>query len=74
VRAVVRMVEILREETGLSAVALSGGVFQNVYLSGKVEQELEDRGFEVLVHQEVPPNDACIALGQVHVGREYLKT
>ena len=73
-RAVVRMVEILREETGLSAVALSGGVFQNVYLSGKVEQELEDRGFEVLVHQEVPPNDACIALGQVHVGREYLKT
>ncbi|SMC21232.1 Hydrogenase maturation protein, carbamoyltransferase HypF [Desulfacinum hydrothermale DSM 13146] len=73
VRAIVHLVERLRQETGLSAVALSGGVFQNIYLSRRLEEDLIDQGFQVLIHEQVPPNDACISLGQAHVGREHLK-
>jgi hydrogenase maturation protein HypF len=57
----------LREERGLYEVALSGGVFQNVTLLGKTLPLLEDDGFVVYVHRVVPPNDACIALGQAVV-------
>jgi len=54
----------LADRAGLGTVALSGGVFQNVRLSEVVENELSRRGFEVLVHELVPPNDGGISLGQ----------
>jgi hydrogenase maturation protein HypF len=54
----------LREETGLDEVALSGGVFQNVTLLGKAVPLLRESGFSVYTHRLVPPNDACISLGQ----------
>ncbi len=54
----------LREETGLEVVALSGGVFQNVTLLGRVVPLLEASGFTVCTHRLVPPNDAGISLGQ----------
>jgi hydrogenase maturation protein HypF len=54
--------------TGLQRVALSGGVFQNGTLSQRLEATLEKLGFEVHTHQHVPPNDACIALGQAYIG------
>jgi hydrogenase maturation protein HypF len=57
----------LREETGLHEVALSGGVFQNVTLLGKTLPLLAGDGFAVYVHRLVPPNDACISLGQAVV-------
>ena len=53
-----------REETGLSTVALSGGVFQNELLLRLVEQGLQREGFRVLRHHLIPPNDGGIALGQ----------
>jgi hydrogenase maturation protein HypF len=59
----------LRDRTGVGSVALSGGVFQNRRLSGAVRGQLTDRGFEVLEHRVVPPNDGGISLGQVVVGR-----
>lgn len=58
-----------RESTGLSAVALSGGVFQNRRLVELLVPELERAGFEVLRHRQVPPNDGGIALGQAAIGR-----
>jgi hydrogenase maturation protein HypF len=53
---------------GSHTVALSGGVFQNALLLRLVSATLRDRGFEVITHQYVPPNDGGIALGQLLVG------
>jgi hydrogenase maturation protein HypF len=55
---------LLRERHGLSTVALSGGVFQNLLLLHAVAGRLEARGFRVLVHARVPCNDGGISLGQ----------
>ncbi|MGH8975702.1 MAG: Sua5/YciO/YrdC/YwlC family protein, partial [Acidimicrobiia bacterium] len=57
----------LRDEHGLATVALSGGVFQNLLLLGRLVDGLEARGFRVLVHSRVPPNDGGISLGQAAV-------
>jgi len=57
----------LREESGLKEVALSGGVFQNVALLARTLPLLEEDGFVIYVHRLVPPNDACISLGQAVV-------
>jgi len=57
----------LRETTGLTTVALSGGVFQNLLLLERTVTGLEAEGFGVLVHHRVPPNDGGISLGQAAV-------
>ncbi|RLB21841.1 MAG: carbamoyltransferase HypF [Deltaproteobacteria bacterium] len=59
-----RMAKKGREETGLSDVFLSGGVFQNTFLLEKAWDILNDNGFRVHIHQQIPPNDGCISLGQ----------
>jgi len=45
-------------------VVLSGGCFQNRYLTERAAAQLEARGFSVHTHQRVPANDGGIALGQ----------
>ncbi|HEU5421469.1 MAG TPA: carbamoyltransferase HypF [Streptosporangiaceae bacterium] len=57
----------LRDRHGLSVVALSGGVFQNLLLTDRVVSGLTARGFRVLVHHRVPCNDGGISLGQAAV-------
>ena len=54
----------IREKTGLDTAALSGGVFQNRLLTRLTKEGLEKKGFKVLLHSLVPPNDGGIALGQ----------
>lgn len=53
---------------GLDRVVLSGGVFQNRYLTRKCREILESGGLKVYSHCQVPCNDAGIALGQVAIG------
>jgi hydrogenase maturation protein HypF len=55
---------LVRADTGLARVALSGGVFQNRYLTEKCVAILKRGGFEVITHSLVPPNDGGLALGQ----------
>jgi hydrogenase maturation protein HypF len=57
----------LRERHGLSTVALSGGVFQNLLLLHAAVGQLEERGFRVLTHSRVPCNDGGISFGQAVV-------
>ena len=49
---------------GLRQIVLSGGVFQNRYLTERAVGVLESRRYVVHTHQRVPPNDGGIALGQ----------
>ena len=58
---------LLREQHGLTTVALSGGVFQNLLLLGRTVTRLEAQGFTVLTHSRVPCNDGGISLGQAVV-------
>lgn len=49
-------------------VVLSGGCFQNRYLTERMITRLRQEGFEPFWHQWVPPNDGGISLGQAVVG------
>jgi hydrogenase maturation protein HypF len=49
---------------GIQKVALSGGVFQNVLLLRMSRELLQKKGFQVLIHSQVPPNDGGLSLGQ----------
>ncbi|MDF1851994.1 MAG: carbamoyltransferase HypF [Verrucomicrobiales bacterium] len=54
-------------EAGQSRVALSGGCFQNRYLTETVIRRLREEGFTPIWHRLVPPNDGGLALGQAYV-------
>jgi hydrogenase maturation protein HypF len=55
---------LISDETGITQVALSGGVFQNRLLLRKAVGLLEGSGFQVLTHRQVPCNDGGVSLGQ----------
>ena len=62
----------VREQFGVSEVALSGGVWQNMTLLGKSLELLEEDGCTVYVHSLVPPNDGGLALGQAAVAAQAM--
>jgi hydrogenase maturation protein HypF len=62
----------LRQDTGISEVALSGGVWQNITLLTKTVNLLEGDGFTVLLHHQTPPNDGGVALGQAVIAAKRL--
>ena len=49
---------------GQQQVVLTGGCFQNRYLTERVVRRLEAENFSPYWHQRVPPNDGGISLGQ----------
>jgi hydrogenase maturation protein HypF len=74
VATVVRnMVLRVHQRTGILDVALSGGTFQNLYLLSMVTNVLTADGMRVHTNSLMPPNDACISLGQAYLARERLK-
>jgi hydrogenase maturation protein HypF len=62
----------VRSARRVNRVALSGGVFQNMFLLEQTCRLLRAEGFEVLTHQRVPPNDGGISLGQAVVANAQL--
>ena len=59
------IVDVARD-LGMKRIALTGGVFQNKLLTELAAKGLQEGGFEVLLHQNIPPNDGGIAAGQVY--------
>jgi hydrogenase maturation protein HypF len=53
------------KRVGESCIVLSGGCFQNRYLTWRAVKRLREEKFRPYWHQRVPPNDGGIALGQV---------
>ena len=62
--ALVNWIVEVAEQVKEKQIVLSGGVFQNRYLTERAAAVLESRGFVVYTHRQVPPNDGGIALGQ----------
>lgn len=58
---------LLREKLAINTVALSGGVWQNIYLMEGTVKVLTEAGFEVLSNAKVPTNDGGISYGQAAV-------
>jgi hydrogenase maturation protein HypF len=63
--ALAEAVVAVAKRVGERRVALSGGCFQNRYLTERTVWRLQTEGFQPYWHQRVPPNDGGIALGQV---------
>jgi hydrogenase maturation protein HypF len=61
----VEMMVAVAKAAGAERIALSGGCFQNAYLTERAVRRLREEGFRPYWHQRVPPNDGGIALGQV---------
>ncbi len=62
------MVVQVAKKTGEERVVLSGGCFQNRYLTERTVTRLRNEGFKPYWHQRVPPNDGGISLGQLYAG------
>jgi hydrogenase maturation protein HypF len=62
------LVEIIiniARQVGEKQVLLTGGCFQNKYLTERAIQRLQEEQFQPYWHQYIPPNDGGIALGQI---------
>jgi len=62
--ALVEALVDVAQRFGNTRVVLSGGCFQNRYLTERAIDRLRHAGFEPYWHQHVPPNDGGLALGQ----------
>ena len=63
----------IRQDYNINYVALSGGVFQNSFLLERAFKKLKKEHCKVLVHKALPPNDACISLGQSLIADAQIK-
>ena len=62
------LVEIIinvAQKIGEKQVVLTGGCWQNRYLTERAIQRLQQEKFHPYWHQHIPPNDGGIALGQI---------
>ncbi|RPH94636.1 carbamoyltransferase HypF [candidate division KSB1 bacterium] len=59
-----RAAEAIRDKSGITLAALSGGCFHNTFLHESLAERLQQLGFDVITHREVPPNDGGVSLGQ----------
>ncbi|MEB3308604.1 MAG: carbamoyltransferase HypF [Snowella sp.] len=63
--SLVEIMVAIAQLVGESNVLLTGGCFQNRYLTERAIDRLKAEGFVPHWHHQIPPNDGGIALGQV---------
>ncbi len=73
VETFVRLAQLLRDESGLDRVCLSGGCFHNAFLLTTLTRRLELSGFRVFSQSAVPSGDGGLSLGQVMVAARSMK-
>jgi hydrogenase maturation protein HypF len=71
--ALVDAIVCVAQAVGEGQVALTGGCFQNRLLTERAARRLDEAGFQVLLHRQVPPNDGGISLGQAMVAAALMK-
>jgi len=72
--AMVEIIVTVARHVGQTRIVLTGGCFQNRYLTERSVQRLLEEGFRPYWHQRVPTNDGGIALGQViDAGRNHVR-
>ena len=72
--ATAELVRRAAQASGLSTVALGGGVFQNARLLESMMERLEGSHLRVLVPRRLPPNDGAISYGQAAVAAAILSS
>src|SRR6266496_5210629 len=72
VAMLVRLANLLRERMGLNRVCLSGGAFNNLYLTEHLCARLVENGFDVFTNREVPCGDGGLSLGQAIIAAHKL--
>ncbi len=67
------VVVALAQRAAKAQVVLSGGCFQNRYLTERIIEQLRANGFQPFWQQRIPPNDGGIALGQVYLATSAMR-
>jgi hydrogenase maturation protein HypF len=62
--ALAEMIVVVAKKIGEQNVVLTGGCFQNCYLTERTVARLREEKFRPYWHNQIPPNDGGIALGQ----------
>jgi len=70
---VVEMIVAVAHQAGEQKIALTGGCFQNRYLTERAVHRLRTEGFKPYWHHQIPPNDGGIAAGQIVGAMRALK-
>ncbi len=68
VNLILQLATEIRESTGLDRVVLTGGTFQNRFLTLQARTKLEAEGFKVILPETIPVNDQGICVGQLAIG------
>lgn len=63
--SLVAVMVAIAKQIGIEKIGLTGGCFQNRYLTERAIEKLTQAGFQVYCHQNIPPNDGGIAAGQI---------
>jgi hydrogenase maturation protein HypF len=63
--SLVEVIVQIAKQIGIEQVVLTGGCFQNRYLTERAIKKLQQSGFRPYTHQQIPPNDGGLAAGQI---------
>lgn len=68
-KIIIRLLELANSQgEPINTVALSGGVFQNSYLTQYLAEHLSELGYHLLFPRQLPVNDGGISAGQAILG------